>query len=456
MKKNVLILALAVSFLTPVMGFPAQFEVVDRTAVIGDPAELNVTVQNQGQETERFRISSILSPPATSGWFDYDYSKEVPPGENRSFLVTVEPDENAIQQNYGFELNVRSLFGGELEKFDSYITVENRYDLSITSFRISETELEPGESLNVTATVRNTHSNTLEDFRVRLSGMNQQDTKTGTVLGAGDSIRYSFNLEVPGMAEPGNRTINLSVIDRDEQRHYVSRQVSIQPVNDITRETSGEDRLISRTRTFTVVNSGNVKESVSVNASLPTYMAPLASFSSDPSSTDLGASEQFYTWQLEVPPGEQRQVSYQVDYTPALAFLALIFLGILGFRKLQTDLKISKQAVTKDGAVKINIEIENNSGTPMTDLEVKDFVPDIAEVSQDFEFARPVQTKTSNGTKLRWEIDRLEPGEQRVFEYRIKPLIEVEDGAMLPALTVEREGVKIKEGSDVEAEFQSQ
>lgn len=454
MRKKILISVLVVLFTSSVLAFPAELEVVERNALVDDPAVFNVTVENDGSESDRFRISSILSPPVTSAWFDHEYIKEIPAGEQKSFVIEVTPAENAIQQNYAFTVNLRSLNGEELERRESYFTVKNRYDLTITSFQLSDTEVKPGESINVSATIKNTDSDTLEDFSARLTGFGQQQTETGAILGAGDSIRYSFRLKVPEMESPGNQSVNLSVIKDGERKHYISQPVKIQRVRSIDRQTGVKDRLLSKTRKYRLENNGNVKDEVTVNAELPVYLDPLVSFSAEPDSSVATSSGQQYSWNFDLEPGEVQKLSYTVDYSPALVFLTLLLVGIAGLKKLQTDLKLSKSAAsTGEGKVKIRIELENNSGTPMRDIEVKDFVPDIAEVSTDFEFARPVMTKTSNGTRLRWEIDELSPGEQRVFEYSLKPLVEVEGGVALPSLEVSKDGSKIKESSELEVEF---
>jgi len=67
--------------------------------------------------------------------------------------------------------------------------------------------------------------------------------------------------------------------------------------------------------------------------------------------------------------------------------------------------------------------------------------------------AKPVIRKTNNGTRLVWEIDSMEPGEQRVFEYSIKPLVEVEGGITLPEAELEIAEERIGETDEKTVEF---
>lgn len=453
MKKKIVLSLIVLGLVSTAAAFPVNMEVVDRTAAPSDPAVFNFTVQNNYNHMDRFRISSILSPPAASRWFDYEYSKEIEAGENETFRVTVTPNENAIQQNYAFEINFRSLNEEELVKKESYVSVNNRFDLSITSFQLSTTEVDPGQTLNISTTVKNTASSTLDDFRVKLSGFDQNRTETGTVLGSSDSIRYNFQMQIPEDEMPGNRTIKFAVYNEDSKQQHISQQVKVNEIRDLRKDTETTSKILTESQTVRMENLGNVEVTTKVNRTFPVYIDPLVSFTEEPDRIKGERTEQHYSWDVDLQPGETARIGYTINYVPALGFVLLLFVGIIGLKKLQTDVSFTKSSKLKDGEIKITLQIENNSGTTHRNMTVKDFIPDIAEVSQDFEFAKPVKTKTSSGTRLSWEIDQLQPGEQRLFSYTIKPLVEVEGGAVLPAAEISKEDAKLKESSQVEVEF---
>lgn len=454
MRGKILFIVFLVIFAGSVSAFPADLKVVDRTASVENPAVFNITVENDYTVQDRFRISSLQSPPVSSNWFDYEYSKTIESGEKDTFRVEVTPEENSIQQNYAFTVNLRSLRNDEAVKLDSFVTVVNKYDLKITSFEISDSQVKPAETVEISATVQNTESESLDNFTVKAEGFNSTVEKTGAVLGAGDSIRYNFELDVPERSSPGDETIELSIYNNGEKSQSSSQTVNVEEVEEVEQTSQEEDRLLSKTETVTLENKGNVEVERTIERALPVYLDPLANFQPLPDETETEAAQQNYNWNINLQPGESKKITYTVDYTPALGFVALLFLGVLGFKKLQTDLKVSKTTKNVDGKTKIRIELQNNSSKALTDLEVKDFVPDIAEVSKQFEMAKPVVAKTSSGTRLEWEIDNLQPGEQRVFEYRIKPLVEVEGGVNLDSAEIIRDGKKIKETSEINVKFQ--
>ena len=453
MRKTVSLILIFIMASSLATSFSAEMKVVDRTASIDDPAIFNITVENDYGSQDRFRISSIQSPPVTSSWFDYEYSKTVEAGEKESFRLEVMPEENSIQQNYAFTVNLRSFRNDESEEMESFFTVKNKYDLKITSFQVSDNRVKPGDEIDISATVENTASDTIENFTVRAEGFNSTIDKKGAILDSGDSIRYNFNLDVPDKRTPAEEKISLSVYKDGERTQSSSQTVEVEEVKNIERNTIEENMLLMKTEKVELKNTGNVEDEAKVEKTLPVYLDPLTDFEPEPEERTEGA-DQYYTWNVQLEPGESKQVSYTVSYVPAFGFVALLFLGVLGFKKLQTDLSISKNAEKREGEIKVRLKLQNNSNTSLIQLDVKDFVPDIAEVPQEFDMAKPVVKKTSNGTKLEWHIESLEPGEQRILEYTVKPLVEVEGGVKLDPAKVLKNGERMKETDKVEVDFQ--
>lgn len=441
-------------FISSVSAFSADLEVVDRTSSQGDPAVLNLSITNEYSSTDRFRISSINAPPSVAGWFEYDYSKNIEPGETKNFLIRVEHRENIVQQNYGFTLNLRSFNHGELKKVDDYFTVDNPYDMEITSFQTNGNSFKPGETINIDLSVKNTAELSLENFSAAVEFLDRRETREGSGLGPGNQVTYSFSIQIPNKSAPGPKELRATAYRSGEEENSVSQTVNISEVRRIDRSVERIDRVLRDRVGVTVQNNGNVKDTVEIERSIPVYMEPLVSPSPEPDRIESSGSQVTFHWVEEMEPGESIEVGYGADYRPLLIFLGLFAVGVFGLKKLQTDVKISKEAERRGGEIDVLIQVENNSGVSRENISIKDFVPDIAEVDPEFEMGRPVKTKTRNGTRLEWEIEGLDPGEQRVLKYTIHPLVEVEGGAVLPPVEILQDGNKLKETSRVEVEFQ--
>ncbi|MFB6209111.1 MAG: hypothetical protein ABEJ56_03135 [Candidatus Nanohaloarchaea archaeon] len=452
MKKSILLI-ISLLIVGSVSAFEYQFGAEDRVSSKDDPAEFNLKVTNTYNNTDRFRISSVEAPPAVSQWFDYEFSKRIPPGEERNFSIKIHHQENVLQQNYAFILNLRSFRQGELKRAKEYFTVRNPTDLEITSFSTKRKNYDPGEKVKVELAVRSTASGRIENLSVEASMMDQKIRKNDSSLGPGDSIRYNFELMVPEDASPGPRKIKAVAYKSGERNENVSTEINVNKVERIEREVERSDRLLRNRMRVEVENNGNTETGIEVRRSIPIFSKPFTSTDPEASSVSTEGGETVYLWKTKLEPGEKASFGYSTDYSPLLVFLALFAVGALGIRKLQAGIAVSKRAERNETGIEVLIELKNDSGRLLEYMEVRDFVPDIAEVGSEFEMAKPVQTKKSNGTELSWSIERLEPGEERVMKYSIRPLVKVEGGAVLPGVEVFEGEKKVKNTSGVEVDF---
>jgi rRNA processing protein Gar1 len=67
---------------------------------------------------------------------------------------------------------------------------------------------------------------------------------------------------------------------------------------------------------------------------------------------------------------------------------------------------------------------------------VRDFVPAVATVVERFDTLRPTLRKVTGGTELIWTLDSLRSGEERVLNYRIRPVVDIIGTLKLPVAYV--------------------
>lgn len=429
-------------------GFSASYSFEDRVASPDDAAEISVEVENDGFESRSFQVS--VSP--YSSWFYVEKPKTLQPGENRTFQLSIQPSEEAVQQNYFFDIVVSD--GVQTQRFEDYFTVEQPNDLKFTSVSSDRNSYKPGDKARYSLEVLNTAPEQISDYRVRAELEGERVEKQGLPVSPGSRAAMRLEVPVSNSSSPGEKTVEISVIRDGEKTTSIEQQLKVKKVTDIQKSEETSNRLIIYERRLSATNEGNHRTEAELDVELPSYLEPITSFSREPDrvqETDTGKS---YTWTSDLEPGETGSVSYRVNYWIPATVLMAVLGGLVGLKKLNRNLKFSKRARATEKGVTIHIELENRSSTPVRNLEVKDFVPDIASVGDDFPMAKPVVRKTSNGTRLTWEIDELSPGDQRVFEYSIKPLVEVEGEVELPEAELEVEGRKKSETSKVETRFE--
>ena len=450
MRKHLLGLIL-LGMVSAVAAFPANVYVVDRVATVDDPAEFQLEVENNFTDQTTFRVSSISSPPPTGSWIGYGNSQSIQSGEKANFSLNVVPPETAIQQNYRFDVNIRTLEGNYLRKVSSYFSVKSRYDLNIMSASINSDSFEPGSRLLSNITVFNTASSS-KNYNVKVSALNQTTEKLGAIV-SGSERSHGFSFNVPRDISPGVYEINLEIVQNGEVGDTVTQEFEVLPVENIEYSSKSTDTIFEYSETVYATNTGNNEAEVELNKTLPDYLAPITSFNrtADRKVEENGATT--YYWSNDIEPGQRAAVSYRTYYWPPLVVLSALFVGILVLKRFYSGIKFSKEVRATSESVKVHLEVENRSNHKVENLNVTDFVPDIASVKEEFPMAKPVIRKTSNGTRLVWEIEAMEPGEQRVFEYTITPLVEVEGGVTLPEAELEMSEERIKQTGKQTVDF---
>jgi len=444
----ILFLILVASFST---AFTSSFEVVERTAKTGDPAEFYLNVENTISESQSFTISSVQSPPPTGSWFYYTESKDLGPGENDTFVITVTPTSEAIQHNYKFEIVLRSS-NGEKQSFQDYFAVRSDHDLQMTDLELKNDSVRPGEEVNASLSFVNTDPKSV-DYRVSAALMNRSAEKAGTVP-SGNEVTHSFGFRIPSGAPPGEKALNFE-LEGSEGVQTFNQTLEVSKFKEVETTVSVDDRFLERSKVLKAENSGNYPVEVRLNETVPNYLEPLKVFHTPPDEEEKVSGATTYYWVSELEPGEEVSVRYETLYWPPVVITVALLTGAVLLVRLRSGIEFSKKVVQSGEDLKIHLEIENGSGKVLKDIEVVDFIPDIASVGKEFPMAEPVVRKTGNGTRLTWKIGKMDPGEHRIFVYSIKPEIELEDSIVLDSAKMEKEDVEVAETDKVEAEFRT-
>ena len=435
-----------------VSAFPASLHVVDRTATVDDPAEFHLEVENDFTTERKFRISSISSPPPTGSWITYGNSKTVEVGDSKNFSLTVKPPETAIQQNYAFDVNVRTLEGESRQRLSSYFSVNSENDLKIMSTGLNRNSFQPGSRITTNMTVFNTASSP-RNYNVKAYALNETSSKAGAIV-SGTDRTHSFNFEVPEGTPPGMYNLRLDILQEGQLEDSINQSFEVISLENIEFSSQEDDRIFEYSESLYATNQGNSEAEIELNKTLPAYITPITSFNTSADRVEENSDgTSTYYWSFSLEPDETGSISYKTRYWPPLVVLSVLFTGILLLKRLYTGLTFSKQARRTEEGIKVHLEVENRSSHRVDDLKVTDFVPDIASVKEEFPMAKPVIRKTNNGTRLVWEIDSMAPGEQRVFEYTIKPLVEVEGGVTLPEAELERAEERVQKTDEKTVEF---
>ena len=435
MRKAFLILALLGMIFTA-SAFTASIEPVDREASPGEQAVFNVSVFNNASEDRRFVLDYEFS---RSGWIYFDNSKTIPAGESEDFRVTISPGEEALQQSYSFKIFVTDFKTDETKIVSDYMRVNRDYRMNVQDYDLGKDSYRPGEKVEASVTVQNILPRIIDDYNISSSFNGEEKVAETDPLAPTALKTYSFEYDLSDKASPGSRNISIKLTQDGSERIF-SKLVNVEEIKSINRTEDIEDKVLVVTGSMSITNNGNSPVNLSENITFPSYLDPILELDPDPNETVEGDGENTYVWNFQLQPGEQMNFAYRVDYWIPLALAAIIITGLAVLGRISGSFKLDKKIEETDEGLKVSIEIINDTEGFKPQVTIRDFVPNVANLQEEFEMARPELRKTTDGTEMEWTLEDFKPGEKRVIQYVVNPKVEIDEGLDLPAARVIEDG----------------
>lgn len=435
MRKALLILALLGMIFTA-SAFTASIEPVDREASPGEQAVFNISVFNNASEERRFVLDYEFS---RSGWVYFDNSKRIPAGQSRDFRVTISPGEEALQQSYSFKIFVTDFKTDETKIVSDYMRVNRDYRMNVQDFSVEKDSYRPGEKLEASITVQNILPRIVDNYNISSSFNGDEKVAETDPLAPTALKTYSFEYDLSDKASPGSRNLSIKLTQDGSERTF-SQLVGVEEIRKINRTEDIEDKVLVVTGSMSITNNGNSPVNLSENITFPSYLDPILELGPNPNETVEGDGENTYVWNFRLQPGEQIEFTYRVDYWIPLALAAIIITGLAVLGRISGSFKLDKKIEEIDEGLKVSIEIINDTEGFKSQVTIRDFVPNVANLQEEFEMVRPELRKTTDGTEMEWTLEDFKPGEKRVIQYVVNPKVEIDEGLDLPAARVIEDG----------------
>ena len=434
MRKALLIGVSLIVFLGLGTGFEVTVNQVEGTATTDQPGEFQIQVENTGNSEDSYRLNIL--DYHRSQWYNYDTRLTVEPGETDFFNVQINPGSEAVQDRYSADFSVRESSTDTLFRDSFNFRVTRDRELNLETFSLSHDEAEPGDSVEASATVRNVAPSTLEDPEIIFSGLETTVTSDlGPITGGGTrSVTESF--EVDGFESPGEKEIVLEVGDRSYTETF-----EVMETGNVSENVETENRVFVVNNIYRFENTGNTPANHSFEVDIPSYLEPVT-YAPEAEVTDGSSGQKTLTWRNSLEPGESVTVESRTDYWIPITGLAVLLGSFLLLRKITSSVSVVKTVEERESENIVTLEVENSSSKTYDDVLLEDYVPNIASVNSSFDMASPEVVDEEHGTKLKWWITDLGPGDQRIFKYTLRPKVEVEEGITL-------DPAELKDGDEI-------
>ena len=219
---------------------------------------------------------------------------------------------------------------------------------------------------------------------------------------------------------------------------------------EITTEETSSGFLIHKTE-IRKINKGNLPTLVQVVLKKNIISRLFTTFNIEPAKAERQGFVIYYTFQKEINPAETYTVRASTSWLyPFLLILAVVLIGYLAGRYVSSLLVIKKRTTfvkTKGGEFALKISLSVRARKFVEKIKIIDKIPELVKIHERFGINEPDRIDEKN-RRLEWNIDSLQPEEERIFSYIIYSKIAPIGKFEIPEATgvYEREG-KIHETS---------
>lgn len=361
------------------------------------------------------------------------------PNEIATVTINIEPPRDAKEGTHELIFTAKS--GNISISNNIYFSIKRPTHIFVTEIKINKQTLKPDDTLLIQPILTNIDKKQIMDVFVTTKILKDDllvkkfdDTVTIRPEST-HTLSYVFNIK--NTLSPGDYEIN-TVIRNKLNKILDERTIDfkIEPVHRIDEEKKSENTILYSTVIIKVTNNGNVVESFYVTESLPIISKNFFYPEVEPVSEEEKDNRIIYKWLIQdFMPDETIIIRYQLRFTnvvlvSCILIIAIVWVVWLFYKPLLRKKYIGLLGLGRE--LTISLHVKNRGRKPLNNIAVTDFVPPLAKVVKKFDTLVPSIKRRATGTELTWKIKQLNPKEERVLTYRVKPVIDIVGKLKLP------------------------
>ena len=153
----------------------------------------------------------------------------------------------------------------------------------------------------------------------------------------------------------------------------------------------------------------------------------------------------YYIWEVALGQDNTATVFVNENYRPLVVIIVLAIAAIILYFLFRSPIVVRKGVVNvgmSEGGIadaKVVVRIKNRSSKQLVGIEVADHVPHIAHVEKELSIGsmqpHAIMQHPKRGIIIKWNVETLEPGDERVLSYKMKSRLSILGEFSLPAAT---------------------
>ena len=417
--------------------------------VVDEVAEFDINIQNSLDTAEEFTIKKAGYP----FWDMYTkplqnpITLKVPAQGSASIRLFVHPLYITSVDTYTLDTGVVLGRTGEEQKVPITIGIKSTEPLIggyiptvLTSTSISPEKIDPREEFTIKIDLNNQNVLDYPNLTVKLES-NLFKEELYVPLGPKEEKIVEVKKILDAMTTPQQDNLVIAIFK--DNRLIVNPVVKeFEVVEYSTQEVVPKEQYFLKIRKGIRVSSNNpdYKGIVQVETT------PLKNLftSTSPRAELVKKDNKYYLiWQVELDKYRTMKVYTTENYRPLVVIAALIIVAIVLYFVFRSPIVVRKGIANvgmSEGGIsdaKIVVRVKNRSPNQITNIEVLDHVPHIAHIEKELSIGsmqpHAVLKHPKGGLIIKWTIETLEPGDERVLSYRMKSRLSILGEFNLPA-----------------------
>ena len=358
--------------------------------------------------------------------------------ETKKVLIKASILPSAPQnQNFKIKLTLKSRLNDDLSKdieLNGFI-VSPRESIEVIP-KVSE-KIIPGRTVPFSVELKNKGNFLIEDAELLITSRIFSDSRKVSFFPKENKTEdFVFDLEAE--TPSGEYPLNFRIYKGADIKGSAVIEVYVEENPDIQEKKDVVESFLKAETVITTKNYGNSSVNRKVTHSMPIFKSWFTKVEPKGEMED-----NLMVWKFSLKPGEENKIKIVTNYRPFTFFfiLSIIVIGILIYifrRGVHISKKIFKvKDMRGTSELKILLHVKNRDSYEKLHVRVVDLLPNLVNMTNDFGTLKPSKIhKESGGTKLVWEIERLEPSEERILSYKVRTGMNVVGFITLPNASI--------------------
>lgn len=455
MKKHILITTILILLLCASFAYAQDFEfeteAVRSEIDAGESAQFLIKITNNLKTIREYRIYSM-----NVEWeVPTKIIKAYPETETVERLVIRPTKHIEPGKLYGITLNFKNTATEEIVHTELLeIDVKGNLDV-VSSYRPSirmnldvPFSVNPKERFDIVVELENQNLLDHPNLTLKISSdLESLQTEQSVNLEPLGNKRMDLTYELDPLQAPGEYDFKTELLKDGLAIESSTGSIEIEAVTpDFSLEQTKKSRFFKTDYIKTFTSSSNIEDTQRIL--MPTGIVQSWFTDTDPKSEVITREgEKYLAVDLTLSPGDSKEVKVEVNYRIIVYLILLITLISIIYYRYKSPLSIRKgisDVNTKEGGIselKVMIELTNSGKKAAKNVTVTDYVPNIADIENEFSEGtlRPsrIFKHRSKGTVLKWDIDDISTGEDRLISYTIKSKLSIIGNLKMPRAKVQ-------------------